>query len=428
MTGRAIWTLLAAGAYLCLLMNVIKNGDEKIFGTPPPDYLLWLIWAGLTILSTALFLRRSETHSPRKRQVFKLEYRLWTAIAIAFIFAEIAFHTMDHMKLHLMWPWGYLNYILILGIVFWYLLDRLLSRREIYELADLYEGRLRLWVRMLRILVLLFCLLLAIASAVAAKLEVLSLSFPDAGAEIGFNSSRSLVLLSGIAIAALGWMFANHQKQQSDRAASTLKEIHEQLGNPNLVETYVRLMFMVGKISKSHNIAADDKIPMDVMNILLSRYTKKMDSDNVKLSLLVDRFFNALNQLALGVRQGQFDFKTIELILRPRFVRQAFRFSDYIAEETKAFSHKDRRYSSTRTWEHFLWLVTKLPKYDLTLAQEREIVLPPRIIYDTKSAGSKPPPRTAFALRIKEIANPNNDDHLPIPDDDHLPIPKIVSW
>lgn len=96
-----------------------------------------------------------------------------------------------------------------------------------------------------------------------------------------------------------------------------------------------------------------------------------------------DEFLNALDLLAFGVRQGELDLRAVEMVLRQRLVRNAYTFTDYIWQETRAIPvrHKDplaARYRATnRNWEHYLWLVENLDILPEDNIHRADIVLPP---------------------------------------------------
>jgi hypothetical protein len=96
------------------------------------------------------------------------------------------------------------------------------------------------------------------------------------------------------------------------------------------------------------------------------------------LGSAAEEFFNALDHIAFGVRQGQFDFRAIEMNLRQRFIRAAFAFNAYLENEVEAEALPDgRRRATTRTWEHYLWLVTRLDVLPSDKVDRQAIVLPP---------------------------------------------------
>lgn len=319
--------------------------------------------------------------------------KLLLCFCIAGIFSSCVLHAASYLSLELIMPYGYLNLSLISVILFWYLVDTSFHRREIYEFFGLYEGRLRLWLRMLRMLTLIFLILIAIAAVVNTKLDMLLTDNSVDAVNIQLNRTRSLVLLSGVALGALGWMYTNHQKQKSDRSTSTLHAIRDQMYDISVSNDYLKLVRLCSEIRESHNLEKIAPFDANLFNIKLSRYSDDDVNHNVTLEALVDRLLNTLNQLALGVRQGQFDYITVELVLRPRFIRHAYQFSEYILKETAAIEYipknwlekiwyrnaKGRMISTKRTWEHFMWLAWKLPVLSTDQVEASQIVMPPRL-------------------------------------------------
>lgn len=92
------------------------------------------------------------------------------------------------------------------------------------------------------------------------------------------------------------------------------------------------------------------------------------------------------------------------MVLRPRFVRHAFLFHEYICKSTGAvFDPAYGRYRATkRTWEHFLWFVSKLDVLQSDEVDFEHIVMPPdHIIGSRKNEILTPPDRRKSGRFLK---------------------------
>ncbi|MEO0816443.1 MAG: hypothetical protein AAFX86_03965 [Pseudomonadota bacterium] len=92
---------------------------------------------------------------------------------------------------------------------------------------------------------------------------------------------------------------------------------------------------------------------------------------------------NHLNQMAYGVRSGQLDYQTLNMVIRSTYVRYACRYAELIKADTGArpcpFAH-GRLQGTLRSYEHFLWLVMQFDILKSDNVDIAHIVLPPKEI------------------------------------------------
>lgn len=275
---------------------------------------------------------------------------------------------------------GWLNVVAIGGLVGWYVIDGLFARRDIFALFRREEPILNFALRFWRMVALVGGLL---GAAVAASLASPLQSVGGAGGEQA--DFRTIVILVSVFIAAFGWMYTTFIKEKSDRAANTLQAIHNQFHGDRVVQIYDAMSEMITHARDRFDVQRLEPLPTAAMSVKLRDVPEDMRPEGPlgwTLELATDQFLNALDQVALGVRVGQFDHRTIDLVLRQRFIRHAYIFCDYIKDVTAA-EYDDQRQqwrSTVRTWEHFLWLVDRLPVLPTDKIDSSRLVLPPKVV------------------------------------------------
>jgi len=283
--------------------------------------------------------------------------------------------------------WGWLNLFIFLSIIAWYLLDVMVARRSIYRFLGDAEDPIKPEIRLFRKVVLLASALLG---ASAASLAILYNGPPPPNAPpiyIPKGAQNSLLVLTGIFLAAFGWMYTGFQKEKADRVTNTLQVIRDQMYGDHVSTVYRQMTALMRHARKADDVPNEGILPMHAFAIKLVDIPEENRPEGPRartLEYLTVQFMNALDHIAFGVRQGQFDLRTVEMVLRPRFIRHAFVFANYIEDSTnaKTDTRTGRLRAQTRTWEHLLWLVTKLPVLKSDDVDESKIILPPDHIVD----------------------------------------------
>jgi hypothetical protein len=284
----------------------------------------------------------------------------------------------DALGLFLVRPWGWLNVAILSGIVGWYAYDAAQGERLVSG-PPIRPSR-----RFLRKVALL--------ASVAAGLAAAGLAFYQAPQTADDSQTAALIPRDAIAplfafigavLAAFGWLYTTFEKEKADRAAHTLQAIRDQLYGEPVSSAYALMSGMVVKLRTDHGLVRKDTFPLALMETKVDEFSNLRDIGKHKgrtLRDLVIDTFNAMNQLALGVRAGQFDLRTIESVLRPRFVRNAYIFAPFIREEVvDPASAESPPRATDRAWEHFLWLVQCLSKDEsIDEIELKQMVLPPR--------------------------------------------------
>lgn len=279
------------------------------------------------------------------------------------------------------WGWGNLSLICVL--VVWYATDALFPRRAIYELWGDTEGPLRLELRLWRKILLLTCIVLGLASAGIALHPIDPTTGESSAAiKIPTEALRPLFVLVGAYLAAVGWLYTTFEKEKGDRASNTLMAIRDQLYDSKVASTLLLLQLMKTHVQRKLGLKRTSPIPLTEMSTkieILPEDLRREECESLTLEEVLDQFLDALNQLALGARLGQFDFRTIKFVLRPRFIRYAFVYAEYLRQETNAVYEENtgRWRSQVRTWEHFLWLVSKLDVLETDNVDRAHFVMPP---------------------------------------------------
>lgn len=303
------------------------------------------------------------------------------------------FFGLGLIGLELITPWGWVNLGLIHLLFSWYLADGLFARRAIYRFFGLTEPYMRHAVRFWRAIGLLALFLLGVAATIV-KLQQSVAGQQD---EIPQDAIVPLAAIVTAFLASTGVLLTRYEQGKADRTKTSLDAIREQLYGTHLTKVYDDVRELTSLCRKQFGIQSRAPIPVACMKIrkqksgwLGSRPTGKT------LEYSVDQFFNALNQLALGVRMGHLDHTTVELLLRPRYLLFGFVFFEYIRQETKAEVESNGRWrSQNRTWEHMLWFTSKLPMLKADGTDWQRIVMPPDHIIGGQSDELLLPPQSS---------------------------------
>lgn len=302
-------------------------------------------------------------------------------------------------------PWG-LRQGLFLStaalLTLWYSLDTFFARRTLYAWFGTLEGTLKHGLRFWR--------RIATLTLAVAGMGYWLVVIGSADSGTGSNASETPQQLAALAVALLasfGWMYTRYEQEKSDRAKATLEAIRDQMYGQRIADTYRSLQLLSAYCVKT--LATPPVRPFNAAELALRLETVAADVKPSTLASVThgeaaDQFINALNQLAFGVRNGQFDLDTIALVLRPRFIRIAFRYHNLIVESTDATldPRLGRMRAQKRTWEHFLWLTTKMDVLKADKVSFEYICLPPDHIIGNRKGELLPPPqsRTGGLFRL----------------------------
>lgn len=280
-------------------------------------------------------------------------------------------------------PWGYINLVLVMVLVNWYQLDATFPRRQIYAFFNTNEPVLSHEIRFWRRVIFLLLLLLPVAVTLVEIIRP-----PESTAAIPQAAATPAAAIITAFLASIGWMFQRFEQDKSNRALSTQKAFERFYGEANmsLLDHIIRY---TGAVRAQGTYDRAKPLPIEIMAYKPPRSKLRAliaQEEPPSLEQLVDRFFNILNQLAFGIRQGELDFRTIEMIMRPRYVQFSFVFFESIKLSTAAvFDPATGRWRATRrTWEHMLWLTDKFPILSIDLARPEYLVLPPDHIIGSK--------------------------------------------
>ncbi len=281
--------------------------------------------------------------------------------------------------------WFCATVILTEAILAWYMLDAFVSRQTLFSWFNDTEQPIKLEIRFFRKILLLVVILLGVVTF-GNEANIRDGHTTSEGLSRIFGGSRNVVLvLAGIFIATFGWMYTNFQKEKSDRISNTLSGVHQQIYGQNFVALIQQLVVLVRHARASgfdrNGILVAKSFDLNLAE--LSSENQSESSENVTLGSLVNRLLNALDQIAYGVRVGYYDFHTVEMVFRQRYIRRTYEFLEFIKKGTEAtFDERSGQYrANNRTWEHCLWLVDQLPiiESDQIPPENRKFfVLPPK--------------------------------------------------
>jgi hypothetical protein len=299
---------------------------------------------------------------------------------------------IDIVGLKLLEPFGWGNLAAIQLLCSWYLIDGRIPRRRIYGSFGLSEPYLRHEIRFWRAIALLVFTLMGVGVTLVSLLRTSQASNTiPAGAAIPVAGIITAFL------ASFGVLLTRFEQSKADRTKASLDAIREQMYGAHLTKIYSDVRKLTSECQKAMGLERSHPLPTACMTFeQVDHESGPKPPDGKTLSYNVDQFFNALNQLALGVRLGHLDHTTIELLLRPRYIQFSFIFFEYIKQETSAQLESNGRWrSQKRTWEHMLWLTSKLPMLKADGTDWDRIVMPPDHIVGThKDELLRPPPTT----------------------------------
>ena len=283
--------------------------------------------------------------------------------------------------------WYFSNVVVLEAVVAWYLLDIFVSRRAIYSWCKGREPAIVIEIRFTRRIIALIVTLLLVATIGTDT------RFNHGQAETQelsrlYGESRNLALvLAGIFIATFGWMYTDFRKQVSDRITNTLSGAHQQIYGQTFVVLTQQLIALVKHARDSELDGGNGILKVAAFDLRLASAFEGFEIEgveNVTLGNLVNRLLNALDQIAYGVRAGYYDFHTVEMVFRQRYIVRTYEFMEYIKKGTDAVYDDDSEQfrAKNRTWEHCLWMVDQLPILDsdnIAPENRKYIVLPPKV-------------------------------------------------
>lgn len=303
------------------------------------------------------------------------------------------------------WPnsWGWANIALFDALLLWLAADTLFPRRAIYRFFRSNEEPLKPELRFWRKVAVAGSALAGLASCSIAMLQ------PSRGAMTGPTTIPDAALgpifvLIGAFLASFGVMYTVFEKEKSDRANNTSLAIRDQLYSDRVSTILTQMQALIEHIKEKKGLRYEDMVPLEDMETKLGSLAKGRHpggDDAATLWHLADYFMNSLDQMALGVRIGYYDLRAIELIIRPRVIRYAYLFAPYIQKWTKAsFDANSGRWSAqTRTWEHYLWLVSNFQILESDrIGDKKQIVCPPDHIVGTRAGELYQPPSPSVSI------------------------------
>jgi hypothetical protein len=269
-------------------------------------------------------------------------------------------------------------------LVFWYSLDTYFPRRSLYAFFGRLEGTLKHGLRFWRRVATLAT---AIGGLGLALVQYTETSASEPG--LSPTTAQSIVALAVAFLASFGWMYTRFEQEKSDRAKATLEAIRDQMYGQRIADSYRAITLMSGYCVNKLGTPRDRPFNDKELAVRLEWVAKDVSSGSLASMShadAADQFINSLNQMAFGVRNGQLDLDTIALVLRPRMIRVAFRYHLLICQSTKAELDErlGRMRAKKRTWEHFLWLTTKMDVLKSDGISFESICLPPDHIIGTK--------------------------------------------
>jgi hypothetical protein len=303
-------------------------------------------------------------------------------------------------------PWGWLAALAVLALLDWYVLDWLLPRRAVHRLFGRSEPVLSHRLRFVRQVALFGILIVAVA---VTLVQLLGAS--DNGSRIPSAAATPLAGITTAFLASFGWLYTRFEQEKAERARATQEAIKRFYDESNMSQ-HRTITALAAEYRRAHGFPGGKPFPPGAFDEYLEIESESAAGTKVRKRLreALDRFFNILNQIAFGVRQGELDYQTVEMILRPRYIQFGFVFFEYIRQETKAEQESDGRWrSQTRTWEHMLWLTSRLPMLKTDGTDWQHIVMPPDHIVGVREGERlRPPPsprRSGFRLDWERIAS-----------------------
>lgn len=275
-------------------------------------------------------------------------------------------------------PLGWLNIGVLMYLSTWMLVDGLFGRRAVYSLCGEPEESPEPNVLFWRKVGFLASIQFGLAGAAIA---IISGEGDRQSSVLSENLGPLFILLSSFG-ASFGWLYQGHMAGQSNRASETREAINQYLQSDAVFEAYSQSSRLVAYIRRTYEIIRQEPMPICLMQTTINNVPieYRPPGDGARsLEDTIDIFFDALNRLAWEARSGSLDINSIIHLLRQRYVRNAFVFSEYIAYTTEAewVPRLGRCRAKNKTWEHMLWLVTLMPISDSDDVDASKLVLPP---------------------------------------------------
>lgn len=273
---------------------------------------------------------------------------------------------------------GWLNLAAISALIAWYFVDIVFPRRHIYWMFGFEEAVLRQLLRLWRRLILLALVLVALAWA-GVVIEQRAIAEAASSAAPTFGA---VIWAFGVFFAALGWLYSNFEREKAARAAHTLDAVRDQLYSKDAQARIRNVEALALAVRKRDGITAQDQYPVTSMTIRLCDLPESERPDGPLSLTLGDALLPVLqsfDQIGYGIRQGQFDITTFTMLWRQRFVRYAFIFGPHLIDDTdaKPKTNGTGLIAHNKNWEHFLWLVAKMPLYESDNVDIKKMIQPP---------------------------------------------------
>lgn len=286
-----------------------------------------------------------------------------------------------NIGLEIIWPWGWLASLSVMALLNWYMIDWLLPRRAIHHMLGRSEPVLNHRLRFVRQIALFGILIIAVAVTL-----VQLLGESDNGSLIPSAAATPLAGITTAFLASFGWLYTRFEQEKAERARATQEAIKRFYDESNMSQNRT-IAALTAAYREAHGFPGGEPLPKTAFDepVEIESEASPPVMGKKRLREPLDRFFNIMNQIAFGVRQGELDYQTVEMILRARYIQYGFMFFEYIKKETDAQEGSGGRWQSQkRTWEHMLWLTSKLPMLKTDGTDWERIVMPPDHIIGTQ--------------------------------------------
>jgi len=286
-----------------------------------------------------------------------------------------------NIGLEIIWPSGWLASLSVMALLNWYMIDWLLPRRAIHHILGRSEPVLNHRLRFVRQVLLFGILIIAVAVTL-----VQLLGESDGGSLIPSAAATPLAGITTAFLASFGWLYTRFEQEKAERARATQEAIKRFYDESNMSQ-HRTISALATAYRDAHDFPNGQPLPQSAFDEYLDITSEASPAikSSKRMREPLDRFFNILNQIAFGVRQGELDYQTVEMILRARYIQFGFVFFEYIKQETQAKEDSTGRWrSQKRTWEHMLWLTSKLPMLKADGTDWDRIVMPPDHIIGTR--------------------------------------------
>lgn len=275
-------------------------------------------------------------------------------------------------------------------ILFWFYADLCFPRRSIYRFWKRSEGILKHSLRFWRKVLLLGNTLIGLGLVLDAATDASET-----------NDARTIAILAGAFLASFGWMYTRFEQDRADRIKATLEALKEHMAGGATQNLLLALKPYVTYCKQELGATTARPFSQRALDVtaqqaLRANLHQTPDLTHCETS---DQIINSYDRLALGVRLGHFEFETVELAIRARLIRIAFRYHLNIRKSTNAKLDKrcGRYRSQSRTWEHFLWLTSKMDVFETDTVDFKHICMPPDYIVGTRKGEVLQPPQSRYA-------------------------------